>query len=60
MMRHLDREHAARVLSAIEDALWYDGPETVWTPDTLDEIATIMRGAGYGPGAEKTDDGDRP
>ncbi len=51
----------ARALSLIQSILWpEDDPEESWSPDTLDDIASVMVESGYGPpdpeGPSGTDD----
>jgi len=36
-------------VSEIRDVLWSDGPDTVWSPDTLAYIAEVLYVSGLGP-----------
>jgi hypothetical protein len=41
-MLHADK-CSEQLLQAIADALWGDGADTPWSPDTLDAIADAIR-----------------
>lgn len=45
----LPSRHLVELVRALQSALWADGPDTQWTPETIETVAQVLENAGLGP-----------